>query len=530
MNHLHLRARNTGTVLLAVALLCPLAVSQEPPLPSQPPGPHCSLDASRHAGAPSFAHGQPVVGTTYFYWYDEETKAHVVDPDGTDAMTTHAADMANLSYKRASWHRTQLEDMMDAGIDFLMPVFWGVPGKYDGWSFAGLPPLVAAHDALLGEGRTPPAIGLFYDTSILEWNGYNPDGSNYHVDLTTDFGRRWFYTAMRDFFSLIPPATWARVDGKPIIFLYGAGFAKAQEPDQLKAVCHWFREDFECDPFIVKMRDWQGDADAVYQWGGAVDMQMDEHVAALGPGYDHSAVPGRTPVVVDRQDGRVYAERWLRLLRLKPQRRPWMIHVETWNEWHEGTDIARSREYGRAYLVLTRIFSDMWRAGEHLKPVGPYVSVEAVSWTEGLVKGIDVFESPGDGLYEVVKPGAQLVAVATRRSEISPDSPYLYFDVDEGFALSLDGGDVALTVTYLDSGFEHVAVEYDSTDLESSIRNGAFRHAGSLATAGSGEWKTAAFELPECWFTNRANGADFRFAVRGDNLRFTVRKVALRRK
>ena len=30
-----------------------------------------------------------------------------------------------------------------------------------------------------------------------------------------------------------------------------------------------------------------------------------------------------------------------------------MVHVETWNEWHEGTDIADSREYGRRYIVLT---------------------------------------------------------------------------------------------------------------------------------------------------------------------------------
>jgi hypothetical protein len=65
----------------------------------------------------------------------------------------------------------------------------------------------------------PPAIGLFYDTSILQHNGSNADGSSYHVDLTTDFGKQWFYTAIRDFFSLIPPAKWARIDGRPIIFL-----------------------------------------------------------------------------------------------------------------------------------------------------------------------------------------------------------------------------------------------------------------------------------------------------------------------
>ena len=93
---------------------------------------------------------------------------------------------------------------MDAGIDFLMPVYWGVPGKPDGWSFVGLPPLVEAHTALEKEGLKPPMIGMFFDTSILQWNGFRADGSSYHVDLTTEEGRGWFYAAIRDFFSLDP--------------------------------------------------------------------------------------------------------------------------------------------------------------------------------------------------------------------------------------------------------------------------------------------------------------------------------------
>ncbi len=307
---------------------------EEGPVFPGPPGPHFGLTPEAHEGAASFTRGQPVVGTTYFYWYDADTGAHVLDADFTDALTTHPADMDGLSYQKPSWHQSQLEDMTDAGLDFLMPVYWGVPGHYETWSFQGLPPLVAAHDALLGEDRSPPAIGLFYDTTILKVNAYNPDGTHYHADLTTEFGRRWFYTAMRDFFSMIPPAKWARVDGRPLVFLYAGEYARAQTEEQFEPVYRWFEEDFACRPFLVKMRDWQGAADATYQWGGAVSMQLDEHVAALGPGYDHSAVPGRKPVVVDRKDGHTYAERWLSLLRYSPVQRPWMVHVETWNEWH----------------------------------------------------------------------------------------------------------------------------------------------------------------------------------------------------
>ena len=175
----------------AILLLCVFSapLSAKSKLPQKPPGEFFPLRARDHEDADSFEHGQPIVGTTYFYWYDIDTKSHIFNRNGTDALTTHPADMNDISYKRVSWHRAQLKDMIEAGIDFLMPVFWGVPGKYDGWSFAGLPPLAKAHSALQKDGLRPPAIALFYDTSILKHNGFYKDGTNYHVDLTTDFER-----------------------------------------------------------------------------------------------------------------------------------------------------------------------------------------------------------------------------------------------------------------------------------------------------------------------------------------------------
>ena len=309
---------------------------------AKPPGEFFPLKAEESSAMrTSFQRGQAIVGTTYFYWYDAASKAHIVNGDGSDALTTHPADMAGISFKSAAWHKAQLADMIDAGIDFLMPVFWGVPGKYDGWSFAGLPPLVEAHTAMEKEGLKPPAIGMFYDTSILQWNGSNADGSNYHVDLTTDRGREWFYAAIRDFWVRIPPQKWARVDGRPIIFLYDAAFAKKQDPErQFRHVKARFKEDFGVEPFIVKSAGWQGEADATYSWGGAVNGPIIfRETVSLGPGYDHSAVPGRQPLIVERRDGRTYVDRWTKALQLDPKVRPWMVHVETWNEWHEGTDV-----------------------------------------------------------------------------------------------------------------------------------------------------------------------------------------------
>jgi hypothetical protein len=50
----------------------------------------------------SFQQGQPVVGTTYFYRRDVEKKVHIIDRDGSDALTTHPADPERISDRRTA--------------------------------------------------------------------------------------------------------------------------------------------------------------------------------------------------------------------------------------------------------------------------------------------------------------------------------------------------------------------------------------------------------------------------------------------
>ena len=513
--------------VMVILFLCCTIAAAAGTLPEKPPGKFFPLHKADHQHTNSFKQGQPIVGTTYFYWYDIDTKSHIINGDGTDALTDHPTDMKTISYKRPAWHKQQLVDMMDAGIDFLMPVFWGVPGKYDGWSFAGLPPLVEAHSMLQAEGKKPPAIGLFYDTSILKYNSFNDDGSSYHVDLTTDFGKEWFYTAIRDFFSLIPPAKWARIDGRPIIFFYASAFAKAQDPEQFDYVRRRFTADFGVEPFLVKSSGWKGQADATYSWGGAVSGPLIfRQVAALGPGYDHSAVPGRKPLIVERRDGQTYIDRWLQVLALRADNRPWIVHVETWNELHEGTDVADSREYGRSYIVLTRLFADMWHTKTVLKIASGYADADSVKWTPGRAEGLNIRPSDGDGVWKkVITPDGEAIVSAT--NPYSDNNRYLYFDVDGAFAYGLFDQTATVTVTYCDTGCSAFCVEYDNTDPTKGLLDGAFRKIGNVAVGDTGAWKTAEFTLTQCRFANRCNNADFRIVVLGGKLELAVKKVEL---
>ena len=125
------------------------------------------------------------------------------------------------------------------------------------------------------------------------------------------------------------------------MFLYASAFARRVDAELLPAVRAMFRRDFGTDLFLVKMHGWPGEADSEYQWGGALAPQFLD-TAGLGPGYDHSAVPGRTPLVRKREDGQFYRRAWQRLLTKDVATPAVAGAVETWNEFHEGTTSARA--------------------------------------------------------------------------------------------------------------------------------------------------------------------------------------------
>ncbi len=473
----------------------------------RPFGPHVNLTAAVFAHSPSFSRTNRIVGTYYFYWYDSETGAHIVDDDGTDALTTHPPTLEGFSYKSVAWHQKQLSDMMDAGIDLLLPVFWGAPSDHPTnamlhWSYAGLPPLVAAREQLEREGRHPPRIGLFYDTSTLQYNH-----ARRHVDLTTDAGRQWFYATIRDFFSLIPPRHWAMIDDRPIVLLYASNFARNHDQACIDYVAREFPKEFGGRrPWIVREISWRVQADDTVAWGGALGLK-NPGVASLGPGYDHSAVPGRTPLVVDRQGGRFYEQNWLRFLR-RPSS---FVMLETWNEFHEGTDIAESREYGRQYLELTRKYVDLFKAGwQPSWPTGRYTSARAVDVTLGATNtqsGLRQIENE-DGVTEAA-PGPPPSRIARGNQQ----GRYVYFAIDDTFKWA-NTMDATVEVEYRDLSAGSLGLEYDGSDASAPFQGAYTRSPTTIPLRGDGEWKSARFTLPAARLLHSQNReADFRLVV-----------------
>ena len=487
-------------------------------------GPYVNLKPSDFAEAKSFRGTDRIVGTYYFYWYDALSKSHLIDGDGTDALTTHPPTLEGLSWKSAAWHRRQLEDMMAAGIDVVLPVFWGAPSEQGApahlhWSYEGLPPLVQAREELLRAGKQPPRIGLFYDTSTLQYNAWGE-----HLDLTTPRGREWFYATVRDFFSLIPPRHWAMINDRPIVLLYSASFAKAHDQSVVEQLRAEFPKQFAGRvPWLAREISWRVKTDSVVAWGGAMGLKNPGGVASVGPGYDHSAVPGRAPLIVERRGGAFYEEQWLKLLR-RPVN---FVMVETWNEWHEGTDVAESKEYGRTFIELTRKYSDLLKQGWRSPwPKGPYSDAKSVNITLGPVNretGLRQIENE-DGQTAPARLGERN-ARAVRRAP--GQGHYLYFAVDDSFKAS-DTTAFKLEVEYFDAGPGQLSVEFDGSD-ESAPFSGAYTRATEIVALNGGKtWQKSAFTLQGAKFNNSQNrGADFRLVVEAPT--FAVGRVTLSR-
>ncbi len=481
-----------------------------------------------------FQTGDPIIATSYFYWYDIDSKAHFLNSDGSDALTDHPVTTEGMSWKNPKWHETQFRQMTEAGIDVAIPVYWGspTPRQPGGFHFSdeGVPHMVKALDAMLANGEKPPTLGMFYDTSTLANNA-----GNYQVDLTTDAGKRWFYATIRNFFSMVPPKHRATVDGKPLVFLYAAAFAKDVDDTLFPAVREMFRDDFGSDLYIVKAAEWPGDADSVYQWGAALNFIVLD-AAAIGPGYDHSAVPGRTPLVRSRDDGDFYTLGWERLLRMNPKTRPFLVHLETWNEFHEGTDICESREFGTFYLELTKKFAKKFHEKERIREISIAPKYPEPSATPGAELGVTAvnFAAPGDGPVKVVEidDHGQKTKVWTTIPKTNVGNPcerFFYFDVDATFLIEQVHA-VELTVVYRlgpNAAPDSFALHYDSYHPALKGLDQAFRGIKPERIEHKDGWNIATFRLPEPRFENRSNGSDFRLFAGGDEI--VVKKISLRK-
>ena len=277
-----------------------------------------------------------------------------------------------MSFRDPAWFEEEFLDMLDAGIDFVLPVYWGEVGQYNRrvapapmlnyFATEGIQPMIEALDRLRARGKNLK-VGLFFDTTILN-----------HEDLTTPRGKEIFYATIRDYYSSIPPIHWAAIDRKPVVWLYDAQQVGNFNQDTFDYVYEQFARDFGgIRPYIV--REWQWyqargatseviQSEGLYGWGAAphgLNVDTRFTIAQVGPGFSNTQFGGGGPnrFFTDRQNGKYYEDNLKRALRSRRM----ILAVETWNELGEASGILETVEYGRQYIDLTRKYADMFKAG-----------------------------------------------------------------------------------------------------------------------------------------------------------------------
>ncbi|MDX9755245.1 MAG: DUF5010 domain-containing protein [bacterium] len=487
-------------------------------------------NASRLREASTFSAQDKIAGTHYFYWYDYPDYHFFENAERTDDyLQDHFPNPEMVSFNSVVWHKQELQNCVDAGLDFILPVYWGVVDNYfaDGLVFSvqGLGALQRAITERALEGKPSPKIGLFYDTSTLLPGVRGEAGNAEKYDLRTGIGKDLFYRTIRDFFYQVHPKNWACVDRRPLVVLYGSGFAKYHDGSLFDYVYQKFEQDFGgIRPYIIRDNSWGGKTEGVTSWGAALSgPQIFDRVAQIGAGYNDTAVNGRSTPIRQREEGNFYRWSWNQVLNSQAR----IVLIETWNEMHEGTSICESKEYGRTYIELTRYYVDRFKSNlpgeesitlEFPEPVHrPASDVGAEYKDAQMVKATLGAGGKEEGLWLVKGQPDGPVQNATQGGSPCAQTPsaghtYMYFSIADPFLFDATEP-VRVTYTYWDAGFDRHVFQYDSHD-PNAVLKGAYKDHAAVLCTNTNTWKTVSIELTDARFVNRQNGAsDFRFAV-----------------
>jgi len=102
--------------------------------------------------------------------------------------------------------------------------------------------------------------------------------------------------------------------------------------------------------------------------------------ASVVPGYDDRKIrsPGQ---YVPRDGGEYYERTWTAAVESNPD----IVTICSWNEWHEGTEIEPSREYGFKHLKLTRLFAQKFKGTTPREPEPPHIALTLGEDEDGAV-------------------------------------------------------------------------------------------------------------------------------------------------
>jgi len=468
-----------------------------------PPGPYCPLSATDVANLPSYGPGDRLVAT-YHLAGQGSTKSGSGELKGAPET-----DLLN----NPAWHGVQIDRIVSASIDIILPLFGGVPGRYSGKQINSdavqskdrMVALVKALEKREGGGSPNPRVGMLYDTRNFQTESpYNYEQGK-KIDLRTVVGRKHFYATIRDYFSLIPPRFWALWEGKPIVWLSTSEYSSGFDELLLPETRNLFALDFGgLDPFFVATLDWEGVGADWFCRSGLFLQSSYLDVSCVGPRLVRPDARGT-------ENGVSYRDDWERALRASA---PVVLVDTTSNRLCEPMEIIPTVEDEEECLQITHKYAQLHKSGEPVSPLpGPWAKAEAVVWSgTSQAHGLTPIEQKAGPFREVDTQDGKVL-------EMSGD--YLYFEVDDAFSFC-SHEPLALEVEHFDLPTDAggLRVDYDSWDREATL-HGIYKTTEEIPMKRRLRWTRQQFSLTDARLANNQDGgADFRIvAHRGLRIR-----------
>lgn len=328
----------------------------------------CLRPARADEAAPNDAPPRPgLFGAYYYPWYYPErwTNEPVAD---TPRLGFYSSDDAAIAARHVEWAKA-------AGLDFFMVSWINPDGREDrNLKSAVLPAVEKAgfrfallYDTALSLGL-PAGQPLDFDAEVPDGGGKAGERFVAHFDYLAE------HYLKRD--------SYLTIGGKAVVCVYlvrdmvNYGPYVQRVRDRLRGrgvelhliadLVYWAPPE-QVDWAMVKVHFQTVTAYNMYFRPKFLDAVRDQYAAyaaaakrhGLGfvpnvmPGYDDTPLRGEGRATLHRRRGAFYREFWEVAEKYVTAEQPVML-VTSFNEWHEGTEVEPSEEYGERYIELTR--------------------------------------------------------------------------------------------------------------------------------------------------------------------------------
>lgn len=294
----------------------------------------------------------------------------VRQPNGISLLATHPVSGTGpwMSYDRVDWHRGQLQEMREAGIDVALPVYRASAGSKKLYSTRGLSNLTAALKTIDRAGRDFPVVAMFLDTSSL-----NDTGAK--VDLKQAEGQALLYAAIKDFYLQIPPSYRLGIALDPksggsqanlVVLSSAAPFSDFGQ--SFMDYCRGrFMADFGNDLIFLGSSDFKTKCklDGYVNDTAGKGFSMDDSgwLKPAAIGIAKPAADGKTAVVPMAEAAETYKNSWKQVQAKRPD---WVL-IDGWNEFGNGSEIAPTLERGVNLSDITKVYSRVLAATDAVR-------------------------------------------------------------------------------------------------------------------------------------------------------------------